>query len=225
MVDDSVVIRRLVREVLSSDPDIEVAGVAANGRIGLAMIDQLTPDAVSLDIDMPEMNGLEMLRELGSNHVKPRVVIFSAMTDTGAAATLDAFSLGADDFVYKPHDVGDLTESKEQIRAQLIPKLKALCGLASPPPTPEIGPKAVERASIGTNAKTYVSNRILLESSVPPRRPSVESVRLDLLVIGTSTGGPNALSDLLPCFPETLPVPVLIVQHMPPSLQGTWRSA
>ncbi len=206
----------MVREVLSSDPEIEVAGVAANGRIGLAMIEQLTPDAVTLDIDMPEMNGLEMLRVLGPNHGKPHVVIFSAMSDTGAAATLDAFALGADDYVHKPTDAGDLAESKEHIRTQLIPKLKALCGFPSASPATGLGSKIAERPRIRTN-ESAVLTACLSPERPPPRRDSAASKRLDLLVIGTSTGGPNALAELLPNFPETLPVPALIVQHMPPT--------
>ncbi len=175
VIDDSVVIRRMVREVLSSDPEIEVAGVAANGRIGLAMIEQLTPDVVTLDIDMPEMNGLEMLRVLGPNHGKPHVVIFSAMSDTGAAATLDAFNLGADDYVHKPTDAGDLAESKEHIRTQLIPKLKALCGLASASPATGFGSMVADKASSTRTIESDCAHCLSIAGkALPPRRDSAE---------------------------------------------------
>ena len=126
IVDDSVVMRRMVREVLSSDPEIEVAGVAANGRIALAMIEQLNPDIVTLDIDMPDMGGLELLRILGPMPGKPRVVMFSSLSDQGASATLDALTLGADEYVHKPSEVGNHAEGRERIHSQHNPKSNAL---------------------------------------------------------------------------------------------------
>ena len=99
VVDDSVVMRRMLREIISEDPDLEVAGVAANGRIALAMIEQLSPDAVTLDIEMPEMGGIEALEILRPKYPALRVIVFSSLSTTGAVATLDALQFGADDYV------------------------------------------------------------------------------------------------------------------------------
>src|SRR5208282_3849710 len=174
VVDDSVVIRKLLSDTLSRDPDLEVVASAGDGRIALAKISQLHPDLITLDVEMPVMNGLETL------------------TERGAAATLDALSLGASDYATKPSNTGSPAVAIEAIRAELIPKIKALCAGAS------------------TKLK-----------SLPPPRPAVR-VRVpsnrsfEIVAIGTSTGGPNALAEVLPRIPKDFPVPIVVVQHMPP---------
>jgi two-component system chemotaxis response regulator CheB len=105
VVDDSVVIRKIVTNVLDADPDIEVIGTAPNGRIALAKLPQLTPDLITLDIEMPEMNGLQALAALRKTHAKLPVIMFSTLTQRGAAATLDALALGASDYVTYPRRV------------------------------------------------------------------------------------------------------------------------
>jgi two-component system chemotaxis response regulator CheB len=127
IVDDSVVMRRIVRQSLESDPEIEVAGVAANGKIALAMVEQHALDAITLDIEMPEMDGLRTLRELRARGVNTPVIMFSTLTERGALATLDALAAGADDYVAKPANVGNVQESISRIRLEVIPKIKALC--------------------------------------------------------------------------------------------------
>ena len=129
IVDDSVVIRQLLREVLASDPQLEIAGVAANGRIALAMLDQISPDAVTLDVEMPELDGLETLKQLRRTHPLLPVIMFSTVTERGAQATIESLACGASDYVTKPANVGSVTAGKERIREQLIPKIKALCKL------------------------------------------------------------------------------------------------
>jgi two-component system chemotaxis response regulator CheB len=219
VVDDSVVMRRMVREVLSSDPGIEVVGVAANGRIGLAMIEQLTPDAITLDIEMPEMNGLEMLRVLRPIYRNLRVIMFSTLSAEGAVGTLDALSLGADDYVTKPSNVSSVAEGTERIRQQLIPRLKALCGIRRVASGPSLGGSqalsvqpAIVAASSGAALVTSPQTASAFWGSMPRRNE-----RVDILAIGTSTGGPNALAEVLPHLPADLAVPVVIVQHMPPT--------
>lgn len=195
IVDDAVVVRRMVGDVLASDPDIEVAGVAANGRIALAKIPQVNPDVVTLDVEMPDMDGLETLAAIRKTYPKLPVIMFSTLTERGASATLDALSRGATDYVTKPANVGSVAAALQRIREQLIPKIKQWCGrLPSPPPTP---------APAGARPQATV-------------RRSAVAAAVEVVVIGVSTGGPNALAELLPNLPADLSVPVLIVQHMPP---------
>lgn len=193
LVDDSVVIRRMLTDILSQDPDIEVAGTASNGHIAIAKLTQLQPDVVVMDVEMPVMTGLEALPEMRKTHPKLPIIMFSTLTTRGGTATLDALSLGATDYVAKPANVGSVGESIEKIRAELIPKVKTLGGgrrFAPPAPPP---------------LRTLVANR-----------PRIGTARVDAVVIGVSTGGPRALQEVIPLLPAGLPVPVLIVQHMPP---------
>jgi two-component system chemotaxis response regulator CheB len=130
IIDDAVVIRRIVSDVLSGDPDIEVVGTAANGKIGLSKIPQVNPDLVTLDMEMPEMDGIATLRELRKTHRKLPVIMFSTLTSRGVSATLEALSCGANDYVTKPANVGSVAIAMTRIRDELIPKIKALCRAA-----------------------------------------------------------------------------------------------
>ena len=127
VVDDVAMVRRLVVDALSIDPDIQVVGTAANGREAIDRIPEVKPDLIVLDYEMPEMDGLETLIEVRKNHPAIRVIIFSSHTRHGAKVTLDALWHGADDYVPKsPAD--NLTAATALIRTQLIPKIKGLCG-------------------------------------------------------------------------------------------------
>ena len=199
IVDDAVVVRRLLSDVLEGDPALEVAGTAANGRIALAKIPQTNLDAITLDIDMPVMNGLEALTEIRKVYPSIPVIMFSTLTEHGAKATLEALSLGATDYVTKPSNVGSVLASTQSIRNELVPKIKAFCAKAIGTPSPV------------TARRQEVSPR-----RVPAQTVTRPPQRVDLVAIGGSTGGPNALAKLIPSLPANFPVPVVIVQHMPP---------
>ncbi|HVW34903.1 MAG TPA: chemotaxis response regulator protein-glutamate methylesterase [Acidimicrobiia bacterium] len=211
VVDDSVVVRRLVTRVLEEDPGIEVVGAAANGRIALAKIAQLEPDVVTLDIEMPEMDGLATLAELRPRWPRLPVIMFSTLTERGAEATLEALSLGASDYVTKPTGLHNATEAMASVEAELLPRIKALHGrrlLSRMPSTRKAG--AAPGAPVAAPAAPATSAPAVRL----PDRPA--NARLDVVAIGVSTGGPNALADLLPALPASFPVPIVIVQHMPP---------
>jgi len=207
IVDDSVVVRRLVTDVLATEPSIEVVGTASTGQIALAKIPQLNPDVVTLDVEMPVMDGLTTLREIRKTHPRLPVIMFSTLTERGAAATIDALSHGANDYVTKPANVGSVGAGLEQVRSGLLPKILALC----PRPT-TTGDAATPLVARG--GATPPPARSVAERVVP--RMGGSDVRFDVLAIACSTGGPNALAVLLPELPKDFPVPIVVVQHMPP---------
>lgn len=200
VVDDSVVVRRLVSKALEEDGSIEVAGVAADGRIALAKIPHLNPDVVILDVEMPVMDGLAALAEIREKWPKLPVIMFSTLTARGAAVTLDALALGASDYVAKPGNAGDPAKNVARIREELVPRVFALCPAVA-------GGRRLEgiRPAEGSRSASTL---------LPPR--GGPPTRVDIVAIGVSTGGPNALGELLPRLPSALPVPIVIVQHMPP---------
>jgi two-component system chemotaxis response regulator CheB len=190
VVDDVALIRRLVSDELSKDPELEVAGTAANGKIALARLPQVNPDLVILDVEMPEMDGLETLRELRKTYRRLPVIMFSSLTERGAAETLDALALGATGYFTKPTSSG-VEASLEVIRTQLIPEIKAICA---------------QQAKVAGHAA----------APAPPAAANRLTSAVEVLAVGTSTGGPNALAELFPRLPADLPVPIVVVQHMPP---------
>ncbi|MDR7420708.1 MAG: chemotaxis response regulator protein-glutamate methylesterase, partial [Armatimonadota bacterium] len=162
----------------------------ANGRIALQKILQCAPDVVTLDIEMPELDGLQALREIRRRHPRLPVIMFSTLTERGAVKTLEALALGATDYVTKPANVGGVAEGLQRVREDLVPKIKAICGRSNPAPAVPVVGRA-EAAGASTS-------------------------RVDVVAVGVSTGGPNALARIVPALPAAFPVPVLIVQHMPP---------
>ena len=190
VVDDAVVVRRIVSDVLSESSEIEVVGTAPNGRLALAKIPTLDPDVVTLDIEMPEMDGLATLTELRKSRPQLPVIMFSTLTERGAQATLDALALGASDYVTKPAQARSAALAQEFIREALIPRILGLgrrwSRTSAPPPVP-----------------------------LPAPRKTLPS-RADLVAIGVSTGGPNALAEVVRALPADFPVPIVVVQHMPP---------
>ena len=184
-----MVVRKLLCEALASSPQVQVAGTASTGAIALAKIPQLNPDLITLDIEMPGLNGIQTLREIRKLYPKLPVIMFSTLTERGAAITLEALSLGASDFATKPTNSASLATAMEQVRQELLAKI--IC-LARP----------------GTAATAAPALNLIKE------KPGGQ--RIEILAIGTSTGGPNALGEVIPRLPEDFPVPVVVVQHMPP---------
>jgi two-component system, chemotaxis family, protein-glutamate methylesterase/glutaminase len=196
VVDDSVVIRRLVTHALEEDPAIEVVGAAANGAIALQRIPQFNPDVLTLDIEMPEMDGLETLRHVRVEYPELRTIMFSTLTERGAAITLEALSLGACDYVAKASNEGSLDRSMARLREELIPKIKQFFHVVAP-----------ANAEVKPAAPPISISPVLFRGM---------GIRPKIVAIGVSTGGPTALGAILPEFPVDFPLPVLVVQHMPP---------
>jgi two-component system, chemotaxis family, protein-glutamate methylesterase/glutaminase len=193
VVDDSASVRSLMVRALGEDPALEIVGTAANGSIGLAKTQQLNPHVITLDIEMPGMNGLEMLKRVRAEFPDVVVIMSSTLTAPGATATLDALLLGANDYVTKPAHCTSVAESVATMQAELLPKIKQFFAVAG----------------TAGGSKSTVSQRPSATASV------FHPVRREVLAIGVSTGGPTALSAIMPQFPVPFPYPVLIVQHMP----------
>ena len=209
VVDDSVVIRRLLTAVLDSAHDIEVVGYSTNGRLALDKVQQLEPDVVSLDVMMPEMDGIECVRELRKTWLHLPVIMFSSLTEKGAKVTMEALEAGANDFVMKPWKTDNFSDSVGQVSGQLLDKIRALHNANLHRSN---GPQGTR----SSGRPTQVAPRRL-----PPGIPTGTILRgtpskIEALIIGSSTGGPNALNELFSALRGDLNIPILIAQHMPP---------
>ncbi len=206
IVDDSTPIRTMLAGILSEESDIEVVGTAGTGAVALAKLAQLNPTVVTLDVEMPDMSGLDILAEI--RKVAPRlpVIMFSSMTVKAGVTTLEALARGASDYVTKPQSGGSLAASIEHVRTQLLPRIRGLGPRQLPPVAP-----IKERSALGVLPA-------IVSSPLPPvtGMAALPGLRPDILAIGSSTGGPNALSELFMALSAPLPVPVVLVQHMPP---------
>lgn len=210
VTDDSAVMRRLVGDALRSDPACEVVGTANNGKDALAKIEALKPDIVTLDIEMPVMNGLETLIPLRKAHPRLPVIMFSTLTERGAHATFEAMRRGASDYATKP-SATNLAEGRRAVVEELVPKIKALAGWREPPPAAIRSLARVTRPV----AHTPIQRAGAALPEQPAGRAPARAGGVDAVVIGVSTGGPTALSALWRDLPRSLSVPVFIVQHMP----------
>jgi two-component system, chemotaxis family, protein-glutamate methylesterase/glutaminase len=200
IVDDSAMHRRIIQDALEAFPCIEVVGVAENGKIALLKAASMKPDLLTLDIEMPEMDGLEVLEHLRQELPEAVAIIFSAYTTEGARITLRALELGAFDFIPKP-STGSLEENRERFKTEIAPMLEALVQAKRTKPT-------VKQATV------HEKKQIIADSG--PMRLRRDSEKSKAVAIGISTGGPVALSTLIPNIPADIGVPIFIVQHMPP---------
>ncbi len=289
VVDDSVVIRKLLTATLGEVAGLEVVATAGLGKIALAKIEQDPPDIVILDVEMPEMDGIETLKRIRKIAPRLPVIMFSTQTERGASATIEALTCGASDYVTKPSNVGNVLLAMARVREEMVPKIHALTArlatpapaprttaaiarLAAPQPLPQaprpaVGPAALTapqpqalrpaagmaapRAARVTGAMAPVAparpaRTTDVLATQPPRptvatlptmpisrsgpvieplvRAATDAIRLrrpagprppiEIVAIGASTGGPNALAVLLTQLPADFPVPIVIVQHM-----------
>jgi two-component system, chemotaxis family, protein-glutamate methylesterase/glutaminase len=203
--DDSAVMRGILRELfvmrdedrLSDLPPMELCGLARDGVECLEAVKLLRPDMLVLDLEMPRMNGLEVLERLRRENPDLPVIMCSAYTERGARSTLEALACGASDYVMKPYEQRDFTAALVSLSQQLLPRIAALAREMSP--REEGAAPVVSGGGEQRSREAYVQFQSLVE----------------VVVIGLSTGGPSALEQLLPQLPADFPVPVLIVQHMP----------
>lgn len=198
VVDDSALMRKLIPQTLLRDPSIEVVGTAMDGLIGLKRIEELQPDVVTLDLEMPRMDGIEMLRRITRKNRIP-VIVFSARSEEGADCTLRALSTGAFDFLTKPQEAA--SGSLAQVAGELAAKIKAAAAAGAP--------KLI--ITEGSERQTVEQKHI-----TGARRAS------QVIGIGVSTGGPNALQYLFSQLPEDFPGCLVVVQHMPEGFTGTF---
>lgn len=214
VVDDTILYRKVVGDVIASIPGAEVCGTAANGRFALTKIKTFEPDLITLDIEMPEMNGLELLQELKKTGMKlPRIIMLSTLTTTGGDMTIRALELGAFDFITKPQS-GTAAENVEKIRTQLTPAVTALIQEKKFRSRLDNARATLARTAVPREARPKPA---ATPATPPPRRITRTVSRpSEVVAIGISTGGPNALAAMLPKLPADIGVPILIVQHMPP---------
>ena len=214
VVDDTILYRKVIGDVIASIPGAEVCGTAANGRFALTKITTLKPDLITLDIEMPEMNGLELLEELKKTGIKlPRIIMLSTLTTRGGDMTIRALELGAFDFITKPQS-GTTSENIEKIRTQLTPVVTALIQEKKFRSRLRNARVTLTRAAAPREAK--VQKKIKVSPPLPRRVKRPLGRPSEVVAIGISTGGPNALAAMLPKLSADIGVPILIVQHMPP---------
>ena len=191
VVDDSALMRKVIPQILETDGSIQVVGTAIDGNFGLKKIEDLRPQVITLDLEMPGMGGLDMLKEIMQRHRIPVIVVSSHSTQ-GASVTLKALSLGAFDFVAKPTDV---SSRMQEIARELIGKIKA----------------AAQSRGILIQSPPDFS----LPPSRPKAKPAIGKAPTKIVAIGISTGGPQSLQYLLSQFPADFPGSIVVVQHMP----------
>ncbi|MDR1482646.1 MAG: chemotaxis response regulator protein-glutamate methylesterase [Synergistaceae bacterium] len=205
VVDDSAFMRKVIGDILSAEQSIEIVGKARNGDEAIAKIKELLPDVVTLDMEMPGKNGLDVLREIMKAEPIP-VIMVSSLTREGANITMQALDAGAVDFVTKPSGVISLDMGKigDELRQKIV---------------------AVSKASMKNAYGGEASHLRKIQANplqTPQRRDM--SKRPDMVVIAASTGGPNALQGVIPGLSSGFPLPILIVQHMPPGFTTSFAN-
>ncbi|MGI9474904.1 MAG: protein-glutamate methylesterase/protein-glutamine glutaminase [Rubripirellula sp.] len=198
VVDDSALYRQSIHNVLRNEPNAEIVGIAKNGIEALQKIETLDPDLLTLDVQMPDMDGIGVLREIKARRWRTKAIMVSSLTSQNAQVTTDALMEGAFDFILKPSS-SDSEANRQQLRDELTSKISAF--------------RDSGRYSRDVSPAVAGRSRDVRHESTGPA-PSPKSA-CRVVMIGTSTGGPAALKAMLPKIPDTLAAPLLIVQHMP----------
>ncbi|MCL2602671.1 MAG: response regulator, partial [Treponema sp.] len=219
VVDDSAMMRNLIGRMIEDAPGLVVAEKAMNGNFALQKIPRVNPDVICLDLEMPEMNGIEFLQELKKQNIKIPVVILSSLAEKGAKITMEALALGASDFVQKPS--GSISMDINSVKDMLIPKLmgygsayRRSLGKRVLPPE-EYAQKPVPKTSHPDMAAYF---KLAATPSAAPATPPPQirkPGKTEIIAIGISTGGPDALRTVFADLDKDLTVPILVVQHMP----------
>jgi two-component system chemotaxis response regulator CheB len=214
VVDDTVLYRKIVSDAISTLPDVEVVGSAHNGKAAVTKLASLKPDLLTLDIEMPEMNGIEVLDHLQQHAPHIGAIMLSTLTHEGGAMTMKALELGAFDFIPKPQS-GTMAENRKKIESAITPMIRAFQRRA------RIHKKLNPAARAGKTASH------LKRTATAPRPfpATLKRSKAVIAVIGISTGGPNALAKMLPMIPKDIGIPILIVQHMPPMFTRSLASS
>jgi two-component system chemotaxis response regulator CheB len=233
IVDDSAVMRALLRSVVATDARLEVAGAAADGASALRILDTIRPDLILLDVEMPVMDGLQTLRQMQARGNRIPIIMCSSLTQRGATVTIEALASGAADYVAKPSGQSSRDAAIRALAQDLVPKILALTAYATgtherdaarasvipPTPAPAVFSAARPGSAIPGRASSSTSSPLGRSGTAAPQSMLLPQPILGLppsvVLIGVSTGGPAALDVVLPRFPANFPVPVLVVQHMP----------
>ena len=219
VVDDSGFFRRRVTEILAGDPQIQVVGTATNGKEAIEQTLSLRPDVITMDYEMPVMDGITAVKQIMQRCPTP-VIMFSSLTYEGARVSLDALDAGAAD--YLPKNFEDISRNPDKVRQLLCERVNALArtnrrslGLSASPaaqPAPHLGSSAPRPAAVAGNTASPVSKPA---ATAPRNSPAPRKRSYKLVAIGTSTGGPVALQKVLTQLPSNFPAPLLLIQHMP----------
>lgn len=210
IVDDTIIYRKIIKDILTELPDVEVVGSVSNGEMALSRVKTLKPDLMTLDVEMPVMDGIQTLKELQKLKSDIGCIMVSSKTQKGSDATIQALELGAFDFIEKP-DKSDIEENIRLLRESLTTVLKTFSQR-----------RRIRHNLYGHSNRTPSSRQTAAPSkpapvvTAPRKTVSRRSEKSKAVAIGISTGGPNALTQLLPKLPGNINVPIFIVQHMPP---------
>lgn len=234
LVDDSALMRRVLCDIIESDKRFRVQDRAVNGLDALSLLSRKTYDAVVLDVNMPQMNGLELLKELQKRKISARIIMASTDTADGAKITLDALELGALDFIHKPTSALDCrngTFSQGLLRilaavTDLEPQAPVQTQMPAPAPTapvtPLTSPRTTPVRNIAGRAGAFtVPEKTERKAPAPPSGKAVYNSGTQIVALASSTGGPKALQAVIPKLPANLKVPVVVVQHMPPGFTAS----
>ncbi len=193
VVEDSILIRKMLSDVIDSDSELETCATAPNGKIALGKIHYNNPDILTLDLEMPEMNGYDTLKEIRKQYPNLPVIILSSVDRNGASGTLECLQIGANDYIAKPEGFSERKDVDQYLRENLLPKLKHFGR-----------DRETDRPVRKKSALSILANK------------SIDYNNFDIICIGVSTGGTTVLNSIIPAVPENFPLPIVIVLHIPP---------